>query len=49
MRAAIAILGSCVLAVGCAKHEPTVETVRPVQLVRVSAGSTASMSVFAGR
>jgi RND family efflux transporter MFP subunit len=48
MRVAIAILTSCVLAVGCAKHEPTVETVRPVQLVRVSAGSTASTSVFAG-
>jgi len=48
MRAAIAILCSCVLAAGCGKHEPSVETVRPVQLVRVSAGSAASMSVFAG-
>jgi RND family efflux transporter MFP subunit len=48
MRAAIAVLTSCALAVGCAKHEPPVETVRPVQLVRVSAGGTASMSVFAG-
>jgi RND family efflux transporter MFP subunit len=48
MRAAIAIVCSAMLAVGCAKHEPTVETVRPVQLVRVSAGSAASVSVFAG-
>jgi RND family efflux transporter MFP subunit len=48
MRAAIAILASCALVVGCAQHEPTVETVRPVQLVRVSAGNTASTSVFAG-
>jgi multidrug efflux system membrane fusion protein len=48
MRVAIAILSSCVLVAGCAKHEPAVEFVRPVQLVRVSAGSAASMSVFAG-
>src|SRR5512139_2459488 len=48
MRAAIAILLSTMLAAGCAKHEPAVETVRPVQLARVSAGSAASMSVFAG-
>jgi RND family efflux transporter MFP subunit len=48
MRAAIAILCSTILAVGCAKQEPTAETVRPVQLVRVSAGNAASMSVFAG-
>src|SRR5512139_1825256 len=48
MRAAIAILCSTILAVGCAKQEPTAETVRPVQLVRVAAGSAASVSVFAG-
>lgn len=48
MRVAIALLTSTVLVVGCTRHEPAVETVRPVQLVRVSAGTTASTSVFAG-
>jgi len=48
MRTAIAVLATCVLATGCAKQEPAVEVVRPVQLVRASAAGAASMAVFAG-
>jgi len=48
MRAAIALVTFCLFATGCAKHEPSVETVRPVQLVRASTASAASMAVFAG-
>jgi RND family efflux transporter MFP subunit len=48
MRAPAAVVLSCVLLAACAKHEPAVEVVRPVQLVRASTSGAATMAVFAG-
>ena len=47
MRAIVVVLTACALA-ACAKHEPPVEVVRPVQLVRASTVGAASVAVFAG-
>jgi len=48
MRALVVVVLASALAAGCAKHEPVVETIRPVQLVRASSGNAASVAVFAG-
>jgi RND family efflux transporter MFP subunit len=41
-------LAVALAAAGCAKHEAPVETVRPVQLMQVTAGAGGETSVFAG-
>ena len=47
MRQLVPIIAAAALA-ACARHEPAVEAVRPVQLVRASTDAAASMAVFAG-
>lgn len=48
MRTVAVVLIPLLLAVGCAREEPPADVVRPVQLVRASTATAASMAVFAG-
>jgi RND family efflux transporter MFP subunit len=48
MRTVAVVLIPLLLAAGCAREEPPADVVRPVQLVRASTATAASMAVFAG-
>ncbi len=48
MRTLAVVLIPLLLAAGCAREEPPADVVRPVQLVRASTATAASMAVFAG-
>ena len=44
----VALFAAALALGGCAKQEPSIEVIRPVQLAPVVVGATADTSVFAG-